>query len=198
MNRVLSLALVTASLAGCPSSGTGSPSGPGASASAPAPGAAGVRAPAAGAEPRGLAAASRSPAPLAEAAREVRLAGANMPRNPQAVDAVLDQVAEQEASAPGIRRAAQILQEARATLADRRWAGSGTPPWARWLHVGGIALIADLAQRACRARPGDSEVKKALDDIELPTISNSGGVDRDRMDAQRERLKAAADGCAGK
>ena len=119
-----------------------------------------------------------------------------MPKKPEAVDAVLDDVAQQAASPAGIRTAAQILHDASPKLADPSWAGSGTAPWARWLHVGGIALLADLAQRACAAKPGDKDVVKAIDDIELPPIFNSGGVDRAQMSAQRDRLRASASGCA--
>jgi hypothetical protein len=195
MSRFLCIALLVASLAGCPSTAPGSQ--PGTSASS-ATSATSVVAVPSGSEPRWLTAASRAPAPLAEEARSARLARANTPRRPGAVDAVLDRVADQEASAAGIREAAQILHDAPPSLSDPKWAGSGTAPWARWLHVGGIALLADLAKRACAARPGDQEVTKALDAMDLPPIYNSGGVDRAQMDVQRGRIRAAAAGCAGR
>lgn len=151
-------------------------------------------------DPRWLSAALRAPPPLAQAARDARRAPRpRAPKSPAAVDAVLDEVAQQSASAAGLRKAAQLLHEGAPKLADPSWAGSGTAPWAMWLHAGGIAILADLAQRACAASPGaDKDVLKAIDEIELPPIFNSGGVDRAAMDVQRGRLRAAASGCAAK
>lgn len=163
------------------------------SAADPSPSAQG--APAAG-DPKWYASAARAPGELASGIGRLRASKAR-PRNMDAIDAVLDEVASQPATAAGIRSAASILHAAPDKLQDPKWAGSGTAPWAQWLHHGGIAILGDLAQRACASgdRPATA---KAIDEIDLPPIFNSGGVDRNAMTEQRERLQKASAACRSK
>lgn len=142
------------------------------------------------AAPTWLVSAARAPGALAQQANQLLVRGPR-PRNVVDVEAVLDEVAAQAASAEGLRKAADMLQAAPTKLRDPSWTGSGTAPWAVWLHHGGIAILADLAQRACT---GD-DIEKTVEALPLPPIFNSGGVDATAMAAQRERLRAAASSC---
>jgi hypothetical protein len=148
------------------------------------------------AAPKWLTRAERAPPSLAKDARDVRLDPRDFPSNAAAIDAVLDDVAAQDASGAGIRAAAGILSGAPPKLNDPRWAGGGgSPRWAIWLHYGGIALLADLAQRACAAHAHDASVLEAIDAIELPPITNSGGIARAQMNEARAHLRGAAAAC---
>lgn len=146
------------------------------------------------AAPKWFASAARAPGALAQRANQLLVRGPR-PRNAADVDAVLDQVAAQAPSAAGLRAAADLLQAAPTKLKDPTWAGSGTAPWALWLHHAGIAILADLAQRSCTSNDDAATIEKTVEALALPPIFNSGGVDGTAMAEQRERLRGAVASC---
>lgn len=147
--------------------------------------------------PAWVASARRAPAELAKPAIDSRDAP-KWPKLRAKVDGILDDAAAQAATADGIRKAATILADGRASTRDPAWAGSGTAPWAVWLHHAGLAILADLVTRACNAKPNDAAVVSAIDAIELPPLYNSGGVDRGRAAADRNALRRAGARCGAK
>jgi hypothetical protein len=147
--------------------------------------------------PAWVASARRAPAELSKPALDSREAP-KWPKLRAKVDGILDDAAAQAATADGIRKAASILADGKASTRDPTWAGSGTAPWAVWLHHAGLAILADLVTRACNAKRNDETVVSAIDAIELPPLFNSGGVDRGRAAADRNALRRAGARCGAK
>jgi hypothetical protein len=152
------------------------------------------RAPAEG-DPRWVASVARAPESLAKPALALRASTSGRPGDVAAVDAILDEAAAQPPTAGGLRAAAEGLTGARTRGLDGNWAGSGTAPSARWLHVAGGAILADLARRACAASPGETNVVATIDAMPLPAIYNSGGVDKAAVERLRGEIRSA---CAAK
>lgn len=146
------------------------------------------------ASPAWLAFAVRAPV-IGESARTARTGPARKPPKLAEIDAVFDRTTKEPETADGLRAAAKLLEDARPLASDPKWTGSGSSPGAALLHHGGLALLVDLAQRACAAKPGDAGVGAAADTIPLPPIFNSGGVDRGTAARDRDLVQEAARGC---
>jgi hypothetical protein len=146
------------------------------------------------ASPAWLAFAVRAPV-VGESARAARTGPARKPPKLAEIDAVFDRMTKEPETADGLRAAAKLLEDARPLASDPKWAGSGSSPGAALLHHGGLALLVDLAQRACAAKPGDAAVGAAADTIPLPRIFDSGGVDRGNAARDRHIVQEAARAC---
>ncbi len=146
------------------------------------------------ASPAWLAFAVRAPV-IGESARAARTGPAPKPPTLAEIDALFDRMTKEPETADGLRAAAKLLEDGRPLASDRKWAGSGSSPGAALLHHGGLALLVDLAQRACAAKPGDAAVGAAADTIPLPRIFNSGGSDRGTAARDRHIVQEAARAC---
>jgi hypothetical protein len=107
------------------------------------------------------------------------------------VSKLLDGVAANAASAAGLRAAAAQLDAGQSAGAEKKWAGSGTPPWAALRHDGGVAVLVAIARRAC-GDGGDVDLAKAAAEVPIPAFYNSGGVDKLRADEDRRAVEGAA------
>ena len=111
------------------------------------------------------------------------------------IDGLFESVTKEPETGAGLYEAARIIEEGKPLGSDREWSGSGTSPGAVLLHHGGMALLVDLGQRACAARPGDDRVGTAADTAPLPPMFNSGGPDKGVAERDRHLLQEATRAC---
>lgn len=146
------------------------------------------------AAPAWLTAADRAPL-YGKIARRERTGPGRKPTKLAEIDELLERMTKQPETAEGVREAARMLDDGAKLGRDPSFTGSGTSPGATLLHHGGMAVLIDLTQRACAAKPGDKAIGAAADTAPLPLMFNSAGRDQDRVEQDRHILQEAAQKC---